>query len=160
LDVTLVELAATPSVITALRTGAVDIGDVDSEAVIRLDASRQLELRTINSASGRNFFMIVGRSGIGSVSELAGKSFAIARVGSQDYALSSRVLASRGIPMDAVNYVALGTPTQRAQALLGGQVDATTVSLGTWVTMQQQSAAKLLVGVDDYFNALPLVNKG
>jgi len=159
LDVTLTEVDATPSVITAMRTGDVDVGDINSEDVIRLTASKDLEMRTINSASGRNFFMIVGKNSIGSPMELQGKSFAIARVGSQDHALSSKVLAAKGVP-EGVNYVAVGAPNLRAQALVAGQIDATTVSLGTWVTIQNQPNIKQIVGVDDYYTSVPLVNKG
>jgi NitT/TauT family transport system substrate-binding protein len=160
LDVQLTEYDATPTVVTAMRTGDVDIGDINSEDVIRLTASKDLEMRTIDSASGRNFFMIVGKNSLGSVQELPGKSFAVARVGSQDHALSSKVLTVKGLAPDAVNYVAVGAPNVRAQALLAGQIDATTVSLGTWVTIQNQPNVKVLLGVDDYYNALPLVNKG
>src|SRR5206468_22980 len=85
----------TPSLITALRAGEIDIGDVNSEDVIRLTASKDLEMRTINSASGRNFFMIVGKDSLGSILELQGKSFAIARVGSQDHTLSAKVMAEK-----------------------------------------------------------------
>jgi NitT/TauT family transport system substrate-binding protein len=160
LDVQLVEVDATPSVITAMRTGDLDVGDINFEDAIRLTASGDLPMRAISSASGRNFFMIVGKSSIGSVAELSGKSFAIARVGSQDHALSSKVIGLKGVPRDSVNYVAVGAPNLRAQALLAGQIDATTVSLGTWVTMQNQPNLHVLVGVDDYYNTLPLVNKG
>jgi NitT/TauT family transport system substrate-binding protein len=160
LDVEINEYDATPTVVIAMRTGDVDIGDINSEDVIRLTASKDLEMRTINSASGRNFFMIVGKSNIGSVAELQGKTFAVARVGSQDHALSSKVLSAKGLPPEAVHYVAVGAPNMRAQALLAGQIDATTVSLGTWVTIQNQPGIKVLVGVDDYFSSLPLANKG
>jgi len=160
LDVQLTEVDATPSVITAMRTGDVDVGDINFEDVIRLTSGGELPMRAISSASGRNFFMIVGKSSIGSVAELGGKSFAIARVGSQDHALSSKVLSVKGVPSDSVNYVAIGAPNIRAQALVAGQVDATTVSLATWVTIQSQPNIHVLVGVDDYYNALPLVNKG
>jgi NitT/TauT family transport system substrate-binding protein len=160
LDVDITEVNATPSLITALRAGEIDIGDINSEDVIRLTASKDLEMRTINSASGRNFFMIVGRDSVGSILDLEGKSFAIARVGSQDHALSSKVLAASGLRPDAVNYVAVGAPNLRAQALVAGQIDATTMSLGTWVSVQNQKNIKVLVNVDEYYNALPLVNKG
>lgn len=160
LDVEITEVNATPAVITAMRTGDVDVGDINSQDVIQLTASKDLEMRTINSASGRNFFMIVGKSTIGSAMELQGKSFAVAQVGSQDYALSSKVLATRGVGSDALSYVAVGAPTQRAQALVAGQIDATTLSLGTWVTVQNQPNIHVLVNADDYYNALPLVNKG
>ena len=160
LDVDITEVNATPSLITALRAGEIDIGDINSEDVIRLTASKDLEMRTINSASGRNFFMIVSKDSIGSVLELQSKSFAIARVGSQDHTLSSKVMAAKGLNPTSVNYVAVGAPNVRAQALVAGQIDATTMSLGTWVTVQNQKNIKVLVNVDDYFNALPLANKG
>jgi NitT/TauT family transport system substrate-binding protein len=160
LDVEITEVQATPSVITAMRSGEVEVGSINSEDVIRLTATKDLEMRMINSSAGRNFFMIVGKSSIGSVAELADKSFAIARVGSQDYALSSKVLASKGVPSDKLSYVAIGQPNVRAQALVAGQIDATTVSLGTWVTIQNEKGIKILVNPDDYFNAVPLVNKG
>jgi NitT/TauT family transport system substrate-binding protein len=147
-------------VIAAMRSGDVDVGSINTEDVIRLTAGKDLEMRTINSANGRNFFMIVGKSSIGSVNDLAGKSFAIARVGSQDHALSTKVLAAKGVPADAVSYVAIGQPNVRAQALVAGQVDATTVSLATWVTVQNEKGIKILVNADDYFAAVPLVNKG
>lgn len=160
LNVELTEVDATPSVITAMRSGDVDVGDINFEDVIRLTSSGDLPMRAISSASGRNFFMIVGKSSIGSVNELSGKSFAIARVGSQDHALSSKVLGVKGLGQTDVNYVAVGAPNVRAQALVAGQVDATTVSLGTWVTIQNQPNLRVLVGADDYYNSLPLVNKG
>jgi NitT/TauT family transport system substrate-binding protein len=160
LDVEIVEASGTPQVITAMRAGGVDIGDINSEDVIRLTASGDLPMRTINSSNGRNFFMIVARNNIGSVEELKGKSYAVAQVGSQDYALSSKVLSSRGVPPDSLNYVAVGAPNARAQALVAGQIDATTVSLATWVTIQSQPNIHVLMNADDYYNALPLVNQG
>jgi NitT/TauT family transport system substrate-binding protein len=160
LDVELIEATATPSVIAAMRSGEVDIGNINSEDVIRLTATKDLELRTINSSNGRNFFMIVGKSSIGSLKEITGKSFAIARVGSQDHALSTKVMASKGVSPDSVNYVAIGAPNVRAQALVAGQVDVTTMSLATWVTVQNEKGIKILVNADDYFAAVPLVNKG
>src|SRR5919201_7060238 len=53
LDVDITEVNATPSLITALRAGEIDIGDINSEDVIRLTASKDLEMPTIKSASGR-----------------------------------------------------------------------------------------------------------
>jgi NitT/TauT family transport system substrate-binding protein len=160
LDVEITEVQATPSVIAAMRSGEVDLGNINSEDIIRLTATKDLEMRAINSPNGRNFFMIVGKSSIGSVSDVTGKSFAIARVGSQDHALSTKVLAAKGVPPDGVNFVAIGQPNVRAQALAAGQVDSTTLSLATWVTVQKEPSIKVLVNADDYFNAVPLVNKG
>jgi NitT/TauT family transport system substrate-binding protein len=160
LDVEIIETQATPSVITAMRSGDVDIGNINSEDVIRLTATKDLEMRTINSSNGRNFFMIVGKNSYGSVGELSGKSYAVSRLGGQDDALSRKVMTSRGLAPDSVNFVSIGAPNVRAQALVAGQVEATTLSLATWVTVQNEKSLKVLVNADDYFKAVPLVNKG
>src|SRR5216684_313831 len=160
LDVEIVETNATPSVITAMRTADVDVGSINYQDVIQLTATKDLEMRAINSSNGRNFFMIVGKSSIASVKELSGKSFAVSRVGGQDHALSTKVMAANGLNPDSVSYVSIGVPNIRAQALVANQVDATTLSLATWVTVQNERAIKVLVNADDYFNAVPLVNKG
>jgi NitT/TauT family transport system substrate-binding protein len=160
LDVEIIEATATPSVIAAMRSGDVDVGSINSEDVIRLSASKDLEMRMINSSNGRNFFMIVGKDSIGSLKEVNGKSFAIARAGSQDHALSTKVMAAKGVAPESVNYVAIGAPNVRAQALLAGQIDVTTMSLATWVNVQNEKGIKVLVNADDYFAAVPLVNKG
>src|SRR5437879_2449950 len=160
LDVEIVETNATPSVITAMRTGDVDVGSINYQDVIQLTATKDLEMRAINSSNGRNFFMIVGKSSIASDKELSGKSFAVSRVGGQDHALSTKVIAANGLNADSVSYVSVGAPNIRAQALVANQIDATTLSLATWVTVQNEKAIKVLVNADDYFNAVPLVNKG
>ena len=159
LDVDLVEVQATPSVITALRTGAADVGDVNVEDVIKLTAARTLDLKAIHSSSGRNFFMIVARDNVGSVAELKGKPYAIARVGSQDHALSGQVLTALGVRPDDVSFVAIGAPNVRAQALVDGRVSATTMSIATWMAIRGQEHLKVLVNADDYFKAVPLINK-
>src|SRR5712692_11747059 len=143
-----------------MRTGDVDVGSINYQDVIQLTATKDLEMRAINSSNGRNFFMIVGKSSIASVMELSGRSFAVSRVGGQDHALSIKVMAAKGLNADSVSYVSIGAPNIRAQALVANQVDATTMSLATWVTVQNEKGIKILVNADDYFNAVPLVNKG
>ena len=160
LNVSITTMQGTPAVVAALINGDVDVGDINNEDVIRLTAGKDLDLRTINSASGRNFFMIVGRDDLASVRDVAGKSFAIASLGSQDAALSQKVIAAEGIDPHSVAYLPMGQPQMRAQALAAGRVDATTLSLASWVSVQNEPHLKVLLSADDYFEALPLVNKG
>ncbi|MFI5269449.1 MAG: ABC transporter substrate-binding protein, partial [Chloroflexota bacterium] len=47
-------------------------------------------------------------------------------------------------------------PDVRAQALVAGRLDATTLSLGTWATIQHQPGVKVLVNADDYYAAAPI----
>jgi len=47
----------------------------------------------------------------------------------------------------------------RAQALAAGQIDATTLSIGTWASLPDRTGLHVLVDQDAYFAAAPLVNK-
>ncbi len=159
LDVEVVEVQGTPSVITAMRTGDLDIGNISTEEVVKLTASKTLELRALHSPDDRQYFMIAGRENINSVADLKGKNFAVARLGSLDHSLTMRVLDTKGLGAGDLNLVAIGAPAQRAQALAGGRVDATTVSIGTWVTIQREPGVKMVLGHEEYHNAVPLVQK-
>jgi len=51
-------------------------------------------------------------------------------------------MAAKGVAPESVNYVAIGAPNVRAQALLSGQIDVTTMSLATWVNVQNEKGIK------------------
>src|SRR4051794_38111011 len=69
LDVELQEVQGTPSVITAMSTGDVDVGNFSPEDVIKLTATNTLALRVIHSAGDTNFFIIVARDSNTSLAE-------------------------------------------------------------------------------------------
>jgi NitT/TauT family transport system substrate-binding protein len=159
LDVDVVEVEGTPSIITGMRSGDLDVGNLATEDVIKLTADKTFELRAIHSPDSRQYFMIAGRDELKSVADLAGKNFAVARVGSLDHLLTARVLEAEGVKADSLKYVAIGAPNIRAQALAGARVDATTMSIGTWATIQRQPGVKVLLSQEDYFKAVPIVQK-
>lgn len=47
----------------------------------------------------------------------------------------------------------------RAQALLAGRVDATTMSVGVWLSLPDHEGVRILVDPDAYHEAAPLVTK-
>src|SRR5712691_493172 len=157
LDVEIAHLTGTPAVITAMRSGDIDIGSVNSSDVMKLEAQKTLDLRVIGSPNGRNFWMIVSRDSVGTLSDLRGKSYAISRVGSEDHSLALTVLAAKGIDRSEINFLALGVPNVRLQALLANQIAATTTTVGTWVTIRGQPGVKVLVDSDDFWSTAPLM---
>jgi NitT/TauT family transport system substrate-binding protein len=53
----------------------------------------------------------------------------------------------------------MGVPSTRAQSLVAGRVDATTMSIGTWVTIQREAGVKVLVDHNTYFENATVVEK-
>jgi NitT/TauT family transport system substrate-binding protein len=104
-------------------------------------------------------FLIAGSGDIAAVSDLAGKRFGIGRIGSVDHLLSTKVLEAAGVDTSKIQFVALGQPQQRAQALVAGQIDATTMSIGTWTAIDDTPGVGILVNVDAYYRAAPILSK-
>jgi NitT/TauT family transport system substrate-binding protein len=130
--VTFVALDGTPQAAAALQSGAVDVADISLDAVVRLRASNGLPLRGFVAVATGSPFLIAAKTDITRMEDLVGRSFAISDSGSLDHALTQAVLRSFGIPPDGPNFVAIGAPLVRIQALAVGQVDATSVSFGTY----------------------------
>jgi NitT/TauT family transport system substrate-binding protein len=158
LDVDIVDVTGTPAIITAMRAGDVDVGIVNSSDVIKLDADKSLEMRVIGSPNGRNFWMIISRDTVGSLDDLRGKTYAISRVGSEDHSLVLTVLAAKGVDSSELNFLALGVPNLRVQALMANQIAATTTTIGTWVTIQDQPGVKVLLDPDEFWRTAPLMS--
>lgn len=158
-EVELVRVQQTPLAVTALQAGEGEMANIGVDAALRLVAREQLDLRAVTSPSKSLFFMIVARDTLADAAALAGQRFGIGRVGSVDQGLSQEVLARMGVDMSALEQVALGQPAARAQALAAGQIDATTMSLGTWTTLPDKSGLHVLVDADAYFAAAPVVSK-
>jgi NitT/TauT family transport system substrate-binding protein len=159
LEVELIELGGTPLVIATMIAGEVDVGNVSTSDVIRLVATKSLGMRVIHSPDARLYFLISSRDDIKSVSSLQDRTFAIARIGSADHSLSMVVLKALGVNPAALQLIAIGSPSTRAQALVARRVDATTLSLATWVTVQKNAGVRVLVDHNDYFNTVPVVAK-
>jgi NitT/TauT family transport system substrate-binding protein len=158
LDAEIVSVNGTPAIITAMRAGDVDVGIINSADVIKLDAQKALDLRVIGSPNGRNFWMIVARDNVATLGDLKGKPYAISRVGSEDHALAMTIMAARGVDKSEVNFVAVGVPNVRVQALLANQMTATTTTIGTWVTIRNQPGVKILVTPDEFWGTAPLMS--
>lgn len=159
LDVEINEFQGTPLAIAAMVSGDVDVGNVATSDVIRMVATKGQRMRAIHSPDARLYFLIAAKDEIKSVSALQGKTFAVARLGSVDHSLSVIALKALGVNPANVTFVAIGTPSTRAQALAAGRVDATTMSIGTWVTVPKDAGAKILVDPNTYYETATVVEK-
>src|SRR5690606_25990755 len=72
---------------------------------------------------------------------------------------SSKVLESLGLSLDDSEVIGIGQPDIRGQALLAGQIDATTISIGVWSELPDTEGLHVLVDQDAYYEGAPVVNK-
>jgi NitT/TauT family transport system substrate-binding protein len=157
--VTIVPLDGTPQAVAALNAGAVDIADIAIDAALRLRAENDLPVRGFVAVGRGAAFLIAARSEIETIEDLAGKSYAIADNGSLDHTLTEAVLRSYGMDASAPNFVAIGPPDVRIQALAAGRIDATTVSYGTFQSINNPPGISVLIDPDDFSSRAPALNK-
>lgn len=158
LDVELREVEGSPLVVAALQAGELDVGSINAEDVLKLVGRKTFDIKVVNSAGDANFFLVAARDGIGSVRDLSGKSFAVSRSGSFDDVLARQVVANGGGDPTRITFLTVGAPAARAAALVGGRVEATTLSVGTWATIEKEKGVKVLVDADQVNDVVPGVS--
>jgi NitT/TauT family transport system substrate-binding protein len=158
-DVELVRVQQTPSAVAALQAGEGEMANISVDAALQLVARDQMQIKAVVSPNKALPFLIAGKDSIATAADLGGKSFGVGRVGSLDHSLSSKVLASVGVDPDTMDFVSIGQPNVRAQALAAGQIDATTMSIGVWLALPDKDGLHVLVDPDAYFAAAPVLNK-
>ncbi len=157
--VELVRVQQTPSALASILAGEGEMANVSIDSVLRLATQGNNSLMAVTSPNKSLPFLIASRSDITTPADLAGNSFGVGRIGSLDHSLSSKVLASVGVDMDSLEVVTLGQPSVRAQALAAGQVDATTMSIGVWLSIPDKTGLSVLIPQGAYYEAAPVVNK-
>ena len=105
----------------------------------------------------RKTSLLASRTDIETVNDLVGRSYAIADYGSLDHALTQAVLRAYGATEP--EFVAIGPPDVRIQALAAGQVDATTVSFGVYSSIESVEGIHILVPPNDFSARAPALAK-
>ncbi len=144
-EVELVRVQQTPSALAAILAGEGEMANVSVDGVLQLVAQGASPLRAVTSPNKSLPFLIAARSDIATPADLAGHSFGVGRIGSLDHSLSAKVMAGEGVDMATLNVVTLGQPSVRAQALAAGQVDATTMSIGVWLSIPDKTGLSVLI---------------
>src|SRR6201996_1387269 len=158
-EVELVRVKATPAAVAALRSGQGDMANIGLDIALQLVARGQMDLRGVISPDKALPYAVVAKTDIATPKQLEGKVFGVGQVGSVDYVQSRMVLPKLGIDTAKVQFLPVGQPLIRAQALAAGQIDATSVTIGTWLTLPSQEGLKLLIDQGAYYQAAPLVTK-
>ena len=158
-DVKLVRVRATPSAVAALKSGQGEMANIGLDIALQLVARDQMQLRGVISPDKALPFVIVAKKDISAPKQLEGKVFGVGQIGSVDYVQSRMALAELGVKIDSLRFLPVGQPMIRAQALAAGQIDATAVTIGTWLTLPSQDGLALLVDQNAYYRAAPLVTK-
>jgi NitT/TauT family transport system substrate-binding protein len=154
-----VGLDGTPLAAAALQSGDVDVAHISIDAAIRLDAGNDLPVRGFLSVGSGIPFLIASKSEITSLGELEGRSFAISDIGGLDHALTQAVLRSFGLDPELPDFVAIGAPSVRVQALAVDRVDATTVSFGTYAAVEDTPGIHVLLPADEFASRAPALPK-
>jgi NitT/TauT family transport system substrate-binding protein len=157
--VIIVPLEGTPQAVAALNSGHVDLADISIDAALRLRADNDVALRGIVSATLGPPYLIAAKSEITEVADLVGRTYAIADNGSLDHNLTQHVLESFGVERDGPQFVTIGPPASRVRALAAGQVDATTVSYGSFLPISDTPGLSIIVPPQDFFEAAPVQSK-
>ena len=158
-DVELIRVRATPVAVAALQSGQGDMANIGFDLAVQLIARDQMNLRGVISPNRALPYVIIAKNELTSVKQLAGKIFGVGQIGSVDYVQSRSVLANLGVDVDSVRYLPVGLPAVRGQSLLAGQIDASTVTLGSWLTLPNRGSLHLLVDQADYYKAAPFITK-
>lgn len=158
-NVELVRVQQTPSAIAALQSGEGEMANIGVDALLQVIHNGATDFRAVTSPNKSLPFLIAAKEDIASPADLKGRSFGVGRVGSLDHSLSSKVLSSLGLSLDDSEVIAIGQPDVRGQALLAGQIDATTISIGVWSELPDTEGLHVLVDQDAYYEGAPVVNK-
>ena len=156
-DVEFVRVQQTPLAMAALRAGEGEMANVALEALLQATAQGADDLRGVMSPNRSLPYLIAVRGDIASPADLEGKRFG--GVGSVDHLLSMKVLEAAGVDVSTLELVGLGQPQARAQALLADQIDATTMGIGSFTAIDDDPNVAVLVGVDAYYRAAPILSK-
>lgn len=157
-EVELIAVEQTPMAVTALRTGAGEMANISLDALLGLHVGEDRTLKAVGSSDKAIPYIIAGGAGI-TLESLSGGTFGVGRPNSLDHTMSTLVLQRQGVPVDSLEIIPLGQPDVRAQALVQGRVDATTMSIGVFMSIPQRDDLSILVDVEDYFAAAPIVTK-
>ena len=134
-DLKIDEFLGSPDAMAAFRAGAAQIAHLQLPEAIRLAAEADRPAKVFwASRMGKMAGMLVSTSSIWGVDELRGKRFGIGAEGDFWDPIISKMLSSNGIERDEITWVKGLDPSERADLLLSGKIDATFVTMQTYMS--------------------------
>jgi NitT/TauT family transport system substrate-binding protein len=159
-EVEIIKVSDTPTAVTALLAGEGDMANISVTAALGIAAQDLADIRAVASPDKFLPYTIVANNNIATPADLAGKTFGVAAIGSLDYTLSQLVLRGMGVDPATVTFVPIaGGPAGRGQALIAGQIDATTMSIGAFLGIEDKSTIHIAVTAPEFLAQASVLNK-
>lgn len=159
-EVEIIRVSDTPTAVTALLAGEGDMANIAVTAALGIAAQNLADIRAVSSPDKFLPFTIVSSNAITTPADLAGKTFGVAAIGSLDYNLSQLVLRGLGVDPATMTFVPIaGGPAGRGQALMAGQIDATTMSIGAYLGVPDKSNIRVAVTAPEFLSFASVLNK-
>jgi len=157
LDVQIIPLPGSVTVVRALLSGQVDVALTDPGTAF-LAYSNGAPIKIISGPAEKGTDVLVASSAVKTIADLKGKRFAISDPGGQQQNEIKLIAAKYGINPDDIQYLPIGGPVPRAQALLLGRVDATSLTIAVLKPMLDaidQGKVHVLTSMGAEFPDLP-----
>lgn len=144
-DVTRVEL---PNIsgLEAIVADRIDVAARSSDEIVT-GRARGVDVVAFGAPISTMHYAVVSSEGIGSIEDLDGQAIATSGPGGFNSMLFRYMLRQAGLePEVDVQIVPVGGSSERAAAVMTGQVQATIVYIDNWLAMQEQGANTQLLG--------------
>lgn len=144
-DVTRVELP-TISGLEAIIADRIDVASRSSDEIL-LGQSQGVDVIAFGAPISTMHYAVVSTPGVNTIADLKGKSIGTSGPGGFNGMLFRYMITQEGlVPEDDVAIVPVGGSSERAAAVMAGQVNATVVYIDNWLAMKEQGANVQLLG--------------
>lgn len=144
-DVTRVELP-TISGLEAIIADRVDVASRSSDEIL-IGQARGVDVVAIGAPISTMHYAIVSTPGVDEIADLDGQAIGTSGPGGFNGMLFRYILKENGLtPEEDVAIVPVGGSSERAAAIMAGQVQATVVYIDNWLALEAQGANAQLLG--------------
>ncbi len=148
IDMELLTLASTSTLVKAILAEELDIAEMDASAQISAIA-QGAPARLVGAIRLAQHYMVAAKQEIDSLEELQGKDVAVSQPNSAPNIILELMLEAKGIDPKSMNLISIGGSSNRAQALAAGKVDATLFGVDESETVDADPNLKQLLLVKD-----------
>ena len=144
-DVERVEL---PSIsgLEAIIADRIEVASRSSDEIL-IGQARGVDVVAIGAPISTMHYAIVSTPGVNSITDLKGKSIGTSGPGGFNGMLFRYILKQNGLePEVDVAIVPVGGSSERAAAIMAGQVNATVIFIDNWLALEEQGANAQLLG--------------
>lgn len=147
-----------PNAIAAMVSGDIDVGVIAAptpqNAIVQ-----GAKLDVVAVSMRRVIYQFIGRPGIDSIADLAGKRVGVSGAGSPSDFFTSKVLRAAGLePGKDVEMLSLGGGSERLAAFVAGQIDAVLLSTSTAPAALEKTNGKVLIDLSQSDEVFPFAS--